>query len=40
MVEVKFSDQAIDDINNIAGFIANDSEKYSSIQTSLLFDGA
>lgn len=38
MVEIKFSDQAIDDIKNIADFIANDSEKYASIQTNRFFE--
>jgi len=37
MVEVNWTDQAIDDISNIAKFIAKDSEKYATIQTQIFF---
>jgi toxin ParE1/3/4 len=32
MVEVKFTDQSLTDIDNIAKFIASNSEKYAKIQ--------
>jgi toxin ParE1/3/4 len=32
MVEANWTEQALADIKNIAGFIAKDSEKYTSIQ--------
>ena len=38
MVEVIQTDQAIDDINNIAEFISKDSFKYAQIQVSKFFD--
>lgn len=37
MVEVIWTDQAIDDINNIAEFISKDSFKYAQIQVSKFF---
>jgi addiction module RelE/StbE family toxin len=40
MVEVNWTDQAIDDISNIAKFIAKDSEKYAAIQTESFFERA
>jgi len=40
MVEVVFTAQAIDDINNIATFISKDSEKYASIQVERFFEYA
>jgi toxin ParE1/3/4 len=40
MVEVNWTDQAIEDINNIAGFIAKDSEKYANIQVARFFERA
>lgn len=38
MVKIIWSDQSIDDINNIAEFIAKDSEKYAKIQVKRFFD--
>ena len=38
MVEIRFSPQVIDDINNIAEFISRDSEKYASLQTARFFE--
>lgn len=38
MVEVNWTDQALQDINNIAEFISKDSLKYAQIQTQLFFD--
>jgi len=32
MVKIIWTDQAIEDINNIAEFIAKDSEKYAKIE--------
>ncbi|HXB40430.1 MAG TPA: type II toxin-antitoxin system RelE/ParE family toxin [Bacteroidia bacterium] len=40
MVEVNWANQAIEDINNIARFIAKDSEKYAIIQTNRFFERA
>ncbi len=40
MVEVNRTDQAIDDISNIAKFIAKDSEKYAAIQIEKFFERA
>lgn len=40
MVKIIWSDQSIDDINNIAEFIAKDSEKYAKIQVKRFFDRA
>ncbi len=40
MVEVNFTDQALTDIENIAAFIAKDSEKYAGIQVKRFFDRA
>ena len=38
MVEIKWTKQSIKDIDNIASFIAQDSEKYASIQTLRFFE--
>ncbi|MBE9480900.1 MAG: type II toxin-antitoxin system RelE/ParE family toxin [Bacteroidetes bacterium] len=38
MVKIIWTDQAIEDINNIAEFIAKDSEKYAKIQVERFFD--
>jgi len=38
MVEVNFTDQALTDIENIAKFIARDSEKYAGIQVQRFFE--
>lgn len=38
MAEVIWTDQAIEDINNIAEFIAKDSFKYAQIQVGKFFD--
>jgi toxin ParE1/3/4 len=40
MVEVNWTDQAIEDINNIAEFIAKDSPKYADIQVERFFNRA
>jgi len=40
MVEVNWTNQAIEDINNIAEFIAKDSAKYAQIQVKRFFDRA
>ena len=40
MVEIRWTEQALEDINNIAEFIAKDSVKYAKIQVSRFFDGA
>lgn len=40
MAKVIWTDQAIEDINNIAEFIAKDSFKYAQIQVSKFFDSA
>jgi toxin ParE1/3/4 len=40
MAEVKWTDQALRDIENIAKFIAEDSEYYASIQTKRFFAAA
>lgn len=40
MVEVNWTSQAIQDIDNIARFIAQDSVKYAKIQTKRFFDEA
>ena len=37
MVEVKWTDQALDDIENIAEFIAKDSMKFAKVQTLRFF---
>jgi toxin ParE1/3/4 len=37
MVEVKWTEQALADIQSIAEFIAKDSENYASIQVSRFF---
>ena len=37
MVEVKWTNQALDDIDNIAEYIAKDSVKYAKIQTERFF---
>ena len=37
MVKVIWTDQSIDDINNIAEFIAKDSFKYAQIQVNTFF---
>jgi plasmid stabilization system protein ParE len=38
MVKVIWTDQSIEDINNIAEFIAKDSFKYAQIQVNTFFD--
>ncbi len=38
MVEIKWTDQALEDIQNIAEFIAKDSVRYASIQVERFFD--
>ena len=38
MVEVKFTDQSLADIDNIAKFIASNSEKYAKIQVQRFFE--
>ena len=38
MVEIRWTPQAIDDIDNIAEYIAKDSIKYAKIQTERFFD--
>jgi addiction module RelE/StbE family toxin len=38
MVEVKWTSQSLDDINNIAEFISRDSLKYANIQVQIFFD--
>ncbi len=38
MVEVNWTDQAIDDISNIAKFIAKNSERYAEIQIEKFFE--
>jgi toxin ParE1/3/4 len=38
MVEVKWTNQSIEDINNIAEFIAKDSVKYARLQVNIFFD--
>ena len=40
MVRVNWTDQALDDIENIAQFIAKDSLKYANIQVQRFFDKA
>ena len=38
MVEVKWTDQSLEDIHNIAEYIAADSEKFASIQVEKFFE--
>ena len=38
MVEIRQTDQSLEDINNIAEFTAKDSEKYARIQVQRFFD--
>ena len=38
MVEVNFTDQSLADIENIAKFIASNSEKYAKIQVQRFFE--
>ncbi len=38
MVEIRWTPQAIEDINNIAEYIAKDSIKYAKIQTERFFE--
>lgn len=38
MVEINWTYQSLDDINNIAEFIAKDSIKYANIQVELFFE--
>lgn len=40
MVEIKWTPQAIEDINSIAEYIAKDSFRYAKIQTERFFDTA
>ncbi len=39
MVEIRWTDQAIEDIENIAQFIAQDSPRYAKIQAQRFFTG-
>jgi addiction module RelE/StbE family toxin len=38
MVEINWTEQSLEDINNIAEFIAKDSVKYAKIQVELFFE--
>ncbi|MBK6983842.1 MAG: type II toxin-antitoxin system RelE/ParE family toxin [Bacteroidetes bacterium] len=38
MVEISWTEQSIEDINNIAEYIAKDSVKYANIQVELFFE--
>jgi addiction module RelE/StbE family toxin len=38
MVEISWTEQSLEDINNIAEYIAKDSVKYSNIQVELFFE--
>lgn len=38
MVEIRWTEQSLEDIDNIAEFIANDSLKYAEIQVQNFFD--
>ncbi len=38
MVEVKWTEQSIEDINNIAEFISKDSVKYARLQVNIFFE--
>ena len=38
MAAIKWTDQSLDDVRNIAEFIAKDSIKYAKIQTLIFFD--
>lgn len=38
MVTIKWTEQSIQDIENIASFIASDSERYAKIQTNRFFE--
>jgi addiction module RelE/StbE family toxin len=38
MVEIRWTDQALQDINNIAEFISKDSISYAKIQVNLFFE--
>jgi toxin ParE1/3/4 len=40
MAEIRWTPQAIEDIENIAKYIAKDSTKYASIQVEEFFDAA
>jgi toxin ParE1/3/4 len=40
MVEIRWTDQSLEDIESIAEFIARDSEKYAKIQTARFFETA
>jgi toxin ParE1/3/4 len=40
MAEIRWTPQAIEDIENIAKYIANDSPKYAAIQVEEFFDTA
>jgi len=40
MVEIKWTPQAIEDINSIAEYISKDSVKYAKIQTERFFEAA
>ena len=40
MAEIRWTPQAIEDIENIAKYIANDSPKYAAIQVEEFFDAA
>jgi toxin ParE1/3/4 len=40
MVEIKWTTQSIEDISNIAEYIAKDSIKFANIQTSAFFDAS
>jgi plasmid stabilization system protein ParE len=38
MVEIRWTEQSLEDIDNIAQYIANDSLKYAEIQVQDFFD--
>jgi toxin ParE1/3/4 len=38
MVEIRWTEQSLEDIDNIAEYIANDSLKYAEIQVQDFFD--
>jgi toxin ParE1/3/4 len=38
MVEINWTEQSLEDVNNIAEFIAKDSIKYANIQVELFFE--
>jgi toxin ParE1/3/4 len=38
MVEIKWTTQSLDDVDNIAEFISRDSQKYANIQVQIFFE--